>query len=656
MFTHRLPSVITSSRLARLSALAVMLALMALGVGVAHAANITVCPSGCDHSTIQAAVDSASDGDTIVMAAGLYREDVRISKALVLQGAGSDNTIIEGTARQAVIMIGAGATVSISGVTVQNGGRSGVNGSGGIFNDGIATLSDSKVINNFSFLGGGIANGGEMTIISSAIDTNIGVFGGGGVFNQGTLTIYDSSVSNNQAGNSGGGILNQNATVTISGSTIDGNSAASSGAGISTSGEMTLVNSTISGNLVGGMGGGIFSAGSVDMHNVAIFDNDAGSPDTGPGNGGGIVHEGVGEVTSENSIIAGNRAEGGAAPDCAGVFSSLGYNVIGNGNDAYCSGFDATDRLVDDPMLTPLADNGGPTMTHALQPGSPATDAGNPAGCVDQDGNPLSADQRGMARPADGDGDDIAICDSGAFESDVPPPPPIITLASSKDSDIKRLLPNLNDGANEALTLQRFDFSRIVVAFDITDIELDGLKSATLVMALKEGPEPPLSDEANGLFALLAMYMKLEIEREMMLDAHRLRVDWSEGNGDLDSSRLRDMELGSGPGVTWNCPNDVNIHNTRADYNNRADCYKQWRGAANSIASSTAPSAIISEGASGEVSWDVTQDVLEGASFGWLIKNAGERQFSEAAFYSKEGAETLGNPDLAPRLILEYEN
>ncbi|MCI0440563.1 MAG: hypothetical protein L0177_15730 [Chloroflexi bacterium] len=647
---HRLTSRIASGKLVRLSTLAVMLALMALSAGVAHAANITVCPSGCDHLTIQAAVNSASDGDTIVIAAGLYKEDVHINKSLALQGAGADSTIIEGTARQAVITIGAGATVSISGVTVQNGGRSGVNGSGGIFNDGIATLSDSKIINNFSFLGGGIANGGEMTIISSAIDTNIGVFGGGGIFNQGTLSIYDSSVSNNQAGNSGGGILNQNATVTIFGSTIDANSAASSGGGISTSGGMTLVNSTISGNLAGVMGGGIFSAGSVDMHNVTIFDNDAGSPDTGPGNGGGIVHEDGGLVAFENSIIAGNRSEGGAAPDCAGVFTSLGHNVIGNGNDAYCSAFDATDQLVDDPMLAPLAYNGGPTMTHALQPGSPATDAGNPASCTDQDGNPLNADQRGMARPADSDGDDIAICDSGAFESDVPPPPPIITLASSKDSAIKRLLPNLNDGANEALALHKLDHSHIVVAFDMTDIELDGLKSAMLVMTLKEGPEPPLSDEAKGLFALLAKYVKLEIEQEMMLDAHRLRVDWSEGNGDLSGSHLRDMELGSGPGVTWNCPTDVNIRNLRSD------CYRQWRGAANAIASSTAPSALISQGASGEVSWDVTQDVLEGASFGWLIRNAGEWQFSEAAFYSKEGAEALGNPDLAPRLILEYEN
>jgi hypothetical protein len=67
-------------------------------------------------------------------------------------------------------------------------------------------------------------------------------------------------------------------------------------------------------------------------------------------------------------------------------------------------------------ILNPTrANNGGPTQTHALISGSPAIDAGGPV-CTNADGNPLLTDQRGEARPVDGDGDGQAACDIGAFE------------------------------------------------------------------------------------------------------------------------------------------------------------------------------------------------------------------------------------------------
>lgn len=109
-------------------------------------------------------------------------------------------------------------------------------------------------------------------------------------------------------------------------------------------------------------------------------------------------------------------ANAGPTPNCAGQpVVSEGHNVA---DDASCALGAAGDLANVDPMLAALADHGGPTPTHALQGGSPAIDSGA-AVCP---GLPtdLVLDQRGFARPADGDGNGSASCDRGAFE--VPEP------------------------------------------------------------------------------------------------------------------------------------------------------------------------------------------------------------------------------------------
>jgi hypothetical protein len=112
-------------------------------------------------------------------------------------------------------------------------------------------------------------------------------------------------------------------------------------------------------------------------------------------------------MTIANSIVAG----AGDSANCGGVIQSLGHNL----EDANTCGFDAEGDLTGvDPHLQPLGDNGGPTPTHALGDGSPAIDAAGPLTCE-------TSDQRGYPRPADGNGDTIAVCDIGAVEAGARP-------------------------------------------------------------------------------------------------------------------------------------------------------------------------------------------------------------------------------------------
>jgi len=91
--------------------------------------------------------------------------------------------------------------------------------------------------------------------------------------------------------------------------------------------------------------------------------------------------------------------------------TSNGYNLSSDGT---CNFYGPGDMNNTNPLLGPLQNNGGPTQTIALPSGSPAIDAGNPAGCTDGSGHLLATDQRGQPRP---DKEDTGGCDIGAYES-----------------------------------------------------------------------------------------------------------------------------------------------------------------------------------------------------------------------------------------------
>ena len=211
------------------------------------------------------------------------------------------------------------------------------------------------------------------------------------------LALNKLTVADGNSASSGGGILNSG-TLTVSNSTLAGNSA-NSGAGIANSGTLTVRNSTFSGNIASNSGGGILNSGKAKL-TVTNSTFSANSANVG----GGIDNDGT--ATLRNAIVA-NSTQGG---NCSGTITDGGYNI----EDGTSCSFSSTNRSLPDvdPMLGPLADNGGPTPTHALLEGSPAIDKGKSF--------EATADQRGLPRPFDlgavtnatrGNGSDI-----GAYE------------------------------------------------------------------------------------------------------------------------------------------------------------------------------------------------------------------------------------------------
>lgn len=360
--------------------------------------------------------------------------DLDVAETVSIDGAGSVSSVVDGGALDRVFhVVGVGAVLSASRIAIRNGAADPTNEiGGGISNSaGSVTLVESVVSDNSAWLAGGIGNPspGAVTVIRSEISGNRAVgfapipgaggvgLGAGGIGNVGSLTVIDSTIRANSVtvGNSGG--IGSFGTVSISGSTISDNfgASASGGIGFGSGTAAVITNSTVSGNSTRGDGGGIgFTAGTLRLDNVTITNNAADVDRDGAGNGGGIISSRSPTILA-NTILAGNVDPGAEAPDCAGILSSAGYNLVQNraGCTLVSGPGDVTEAS---PNLGPLADNGGPTDTHALLPGSPAIDAGNPAPPNSEDGSCAGTDQRGVFRPQDGNGDLAARCDIGAFE------------------------------------------------------------------------------------------------------------------------------------------------------------------------------------------------------------------------------------------------
>ena len=192
-----------------LSLLAVFLALVPIAVASntwyvdrVHGSDNNNCKTpqaAC--KTIRHAISLASSGDSIMVAAASYTENLTIGLSLRLVGSGASTTILDGGGVNTVVTISnASAHVSLSKLTIQNGVASGYGG--GIYNPGTLTINNSTLSGNGAFYGGGgIYNPGTLTISNSTISGNSASTAGGGIWGPGTATLQNSVVANNSGGN-----------------------------------------------------------------------------------------------------------------------------------------------------------------------------------------------------------------------------------------------------------------------------------------------------------------------------------------------------------------------------------------------------------------------------------------------------------------------
>jgi methionine-rich copper-binding protein CopC len=287
-------------------------------------------------------------------------------------------------------------------LSFNNGNESYGNG-GAIYNDhGTVTASNSTFSSNsgaYYGSGGAIYNDhGTMLLSRCTISSNYTTNGSGaGIYSSGTLTVTDCTVSANTAYQGSVGGIYSSGTLTVSNSTLSGNASPGpygyGGAIYNNTGTLTVIDSTLSGNSSGASGGGIYTyslSGPVTVSNSTLTGNSAAS------DGGGIYIQ-YGPVLMQDTIVAGNRSTA-SGPDLYGtVTAASNHNLIGNGAgltgiaNGLAGNLIGTAAAPIDPRLGPLADNGGPTRTHALLGDSPARGAGS------LDSAPAT-DQRGLPR------------------------------------------------------------------------------------------------------------------------------------------------------------------------------------------------------------------------------------------------------------------
>ena len=409
-------------------------------VATTGADNNDCLSPGTPCATINGALAKASSGDTVDVAEGTYmgsaNEVVLIDRDITLSGGWDANfatqsglSILDGQDARRGLQVNSGLTTRVERFALQHGNVTG-NG-GGINNAGNLTLVDSQINNNIAGNGNGsaiyntdtgvlavsnslihhngsdeqcwtIVNNGSFTIEGSLVEDNTSTTKYCArltVMNAaGTMTATNTTIRNNL-----GGIYNF-ATLTLNNSSISGNTGSDGPGGIySWGGTLIVNNSTISSNSTSN-GGGIFAGGggTVRLNSATISRNTAST-------GGGIYNNpgSPADIVLQNTILAGNTASG-TSPDCSGSLASAGYNLVGDITN--CDFLPNTGDLTNvDAKLGSLI--GSPSY-HPLASDSPAVEAGNPAGCTDQNGNLLTTDQRGAAR--------IGACDIGAYEYTTP--------------------------------------------------------------------------------------------------------------------------------------------------------------------------------------------------------------------------------------------
>ncbi|HEV7730665.1 MAG TPA: right-handed parallel beta-helix repeat-containing protein [Candidatus Binatia bacterium] len=386
------------------------------------AADVTITGSTIDDSH---ATGGSVAGGAIVQATGsAVVRDTTVRRSVAEGGYGG-------------MLITAGTGVTMTGCTFEDNQALGGAGFGGvnIMNTaGAVLVEDSTFRGNLAPLGlaGGFfaASGGSVSLARVVVEDNQAGTIAGGLFlsSAESIAITASRVIGNAAssGIAGGLFMTAGTTGTISDTTIADNITSGGPAGgayATATTALTIERSTVADNVTvgaGSVGGGAFLAGAtIDLRNSTISGNFAQTE------GGGIYIAG-GTATIDSCTFHGNETLGTSAAIYGAIAPTLRATVIGAtatpscgplppvsagdnvDQDGSCVLGGPRDRSGIDPLLGPLADNGGPTFTHEPLAGSPLIDADG--------GTCLALDQRSIARPTDGDGDGTSACDIGAVE------------------------------------------------------------------------------------------------------------------------------------------------------------------------------------------------------------------------------------------------
>jgi len=347
-----------------------------------------------EKTTVRNGISLNQGGGILVANANLVLRDSAVSgNRAGSSGGGISNGFAPGTGDVTLLR----TTVSRN-VAGGSGGGLNIEGSDGV------TVRNSTIRRNVAIGDGGGIRATKVALTNSTVSGNFSGNFGGGILAEASAELTASTVSGNSAGNYGGGM--NATTATLTGCTVSGNST-SSGAGGIAADTATLTNSTISGNNAIFSGGGLYAT-TATLLNCTVVEN-IGS------DGGGLYHSASGGTFSIHNTIVALNLSWSSSPDVWGSFVSEGHNLIGDGinstgfTDGVSGDMVGTSADPIDPKLGPLANNGGPTKTHALLAGSRAIDHGENAGAP-------ATDQRGFPRKKDGNFDGSAIVDIGAFE------------------------------------------------------------------------------------------------------------------------------------------------------------------------------------------------------------------------------------------------
>jgi VCBS repeat-containing protein len=418
-----------------------------------------------DVATDAITFDPALTGQTIV----LTGTELSVDSNVTIQGLGADQLSVDADGLSRVMNVAGGTVVSIAGLTLTGG--AGETYGGAINARGVIdlTLIDCELVGNEAAQGGGISgfHGLDLTLSGSTIAENVAGFGGGVVLYNSSIDAVNSTISGNEATATGGGLYIYNSAADLTNVTIAGNTAGTGGAGFA----------SVSGSLVA-------------LNNSIVAQNTTST---------GRPYDIYGPVTGNNNLIGSYIGLSGIADD-----------VDGNQVGGY--------PIPLDPMIAPLALNGGTTRSHAILTASTARDAGDNALAVDSLGTPLMADQRGAVRTIDG------TVDIGAYEIN---PYVVSTTLDELDTDY-------SDGdlsLREAVLLASQDPSADSVAF------APGMVGQTIALA---GTEILLDSDINiqGLGA-----------DQLMVDASGLSRVFNIADGTTVS--ISGITLSGGANVTY---------------------------------------------------------------------------------------------------------